>query len=302
MRLKKLCQALLYPSTAWLLLLLPGATVLLLGTMLLFGTQSIPAYLSYALATYALTVVCLRIPRLVHWVQRLQQRNPYIQRWRKDPHLRVNLSLLGALLWNAGYAALQLGLGVVHHSFWFYALAAYYFSLAWIRFFLIRYSSRNQPSANLSAEWRHYRTCGWVFLLMNAAISGMIVYMITQERTVRHHFITTIALAAYTFFTFIKACIQLKKYRRYQSPVFSAAKAVSFTAACVSMLTLESTMLTTFQGEEMTVTVQKRFLSISGFCVAAMILAMAIYMIIQGTKQLKKNSYKRKEERTNATE
>lgn len=298
MCLKKLCKALLYPSAACLLLLLPGATALLLWTMLFFGARSIPAYISYVLATYTLTVVCLRIPRIVHRVQRLQQQNPYLQRWRKDPRLRVNLSLLGALLWNTGYAALQLGLGVVHRSFWFYALAAYYFSLAWIRFFLIRYSSRNKPGADLTAEWRRYRACGWVFLLMNAAISGMIFYMIARERTVQHHFITTIALAAYTFFTFTKACIQLKKYRRYQSPVFSAAKAVSFTAACVSMLTLESTMLTTFQSAEMTATVQKRFLSISGFCVAALILAMAIYMIVQGTKQLQNQ---KKEETIHAT-
>jgi hypothetical protein len=53
--------------------------------------------------------------------------------------------------------------------------------------------------------------------------------------------ITTIAMAAFTFSTFIIAIINLVRYKKYKSPVYSAIKIVSFIAGCVSMLTLETT-------------------------------------------------------------
>jgi hypothetical protein len=53
------------------------------------------------------------------------------------------------------------------------------------------------------------------------------------------------------------------------------------------MLTLESTMLTAFSDETMTATEQKWMLGATGGVISAMIVAMAIYMIVSGTKKLK---------------
>ena len=99
--------------------------------------------------------------------------------------------------------------------------------------------------------------------------------------------ITAIAMAAYTFFSFTMAIINVVKYRRLHSPVFSAAKAISFASACVSMLTLTSTMLTTFSDESMDATTQKLMLGGVGAAVVAVVTTMAIYMIVKGTKELK---------------
>ena len=99
--------------------------------------------------------------------------------------------------------------------------------------------------------------------------------------------ITAIAMAAYTFTAFTVAIVNVVKYRKYNSPVFSASKAISLAAALVSMLTLESTMLTTFADETMTTTTQKWMLGATGAVITALIVATAIYMIITGTKKLK---------------
>jgi hypothetical protein len=52
------------------------------------------------------------------------------------------------------------------------------------------------------------------------------------------------------------------------------------------MLTLESTMLTTFRDETMTAVAQKWMLGATGSVISLFIVATAIYMIVVGTKKL----------------
>lgn len=99
--------------------------------------------------------------------------------------------------------------------------------------------------------------------------------------------ITTIAMAAYTFTAFTAAIVNLVKYKKYESPVFSATKAIGFASACVSMLTLTSTMLTTFRDGTMDALGEKLMLGGVGFAVSGVVLVMAIHMIVTGTKKLR---------------
>ena len=94
-------------------------------------------------------------------------------------------------------------------------------------------------------------------------------------------------MAAYTFVTLTVAIVNIVKYRKYNSPVFSASKAISLAAALVSMLTLESTMLTAFRDGTMTALEQKWMLGATGGVISALIVATAVYMIVVGTKKLK---------------
>ena len=139
----------------------------------------------------------------------------------------------------------------------------------------------------MQRELKKYRACGWIFLVMNLALSLIVFFMVYWNRTFEHHMITAIAMAAYTFTSFTFAIINVVKFRKYNSPVFSASKAISLAAALVSMLTLESTMLTAFRNETMTMTEQKWMLGATGAAISAVIVAMAICMIVRGTKKLK---------------
>lgn len=288
MKAKRIGKALLYPPLAVMIPLLPISIAAVVCSMLLIGEDTVPAYISYALATYTLTVWCLRIPRLIRGVKRIRRENRLVVRWFEDERLRFGITLLATFLWNAGYAALQFGLGATHRSFWFYSLGGYYLSLAVMRFFLMNYLRRYEPGEKLARELHIYRACGWIFLVMNLAISLIIFFMVYWDRTFSHHEITTIALAAYTFMSFIFAIRNALKYRKSASPVLSASKAISLAAAGVSMLTLESTMLTTFGGDDMSVGNRRLMLGISGGAIAAFIVAMAVIMIVNSSKQLKK--------------
>ena len=195
--------------------------------------------------------------------------------------------MYGTLVWNTAYALLQLGMGFWHHTFWFFSLAGYYLCLAVMRFFLARYVTKHRAGERMREELIRYRLCGWIFLFMNLTLSLMVFFMVYWDRTFVHHEITTIALAAYTFTAFAMAIVNMVKYRRYNSPVYSASKAISFAAACVSMLTLESTMLTTFGDGSMDALTRNVLLGCTGGAVSVLVVTMALYMIVSSSKKLK---------------
>lgn len=284
---KKLGKSLLFPHIAIMLILLPVAIVFLVYAMIFMGTDSIAAYISYVLAFYTLTVWCCKIPKLIRFFKIFKDKNKYARLWQDDARLRVNVSLYGSLMLNTAYAVFQLGLGFYHASFWYYSMAGYYISLAIMRFFLVQHTSRHKPGEKMQEELIKYRNCGIVFFVMNMALSVMIFFMVYWNRTFRHHEITTIAMAAYTFTSFTLAIINVVKYRKYNSPVFSASKAISLAAACVSMLTLESTMLTTFDDGTLDILGRQIMLGASGGVVSVFIVAMAVYMIVQSNKKVK---------------
>lgn len=283
----KLGKALLFPHIAIMLVLLPLATVLLVYSMVFLGTTSPVAIASYVIAFYTLTVWCLRLPDVIRSVKNFKDENKYARLWLEDTHLRVKVSLYGSLVINTAYALMQLGLGFYHSSFWFYSLAAYYFVLAMMRFFLVRYTGKNKPGERMRDELVRYRACGIIFFIMNLALTLMIFFMVYFDRAARHHEITTIAMAAYTFTSLTMAIVNIVKYKKYNSPVYSAAKAVSLASASVSMLTLEATMLTTFDKGELTVFGRRLLLGLSGGAVSVFVLTLAVVMIVNSTKKIK---------------
>lgn len=284
---KKIGKALLFPHIAIMLALIPIATVCLVFSMIYIGVKTVPAYISYSLATYTLTIWCFKIPKLVRFIRNFKDENKYVKLWLSDTHLRTNITMHGSFLWNVAYAVMQLGLGFIHSTFWFYSLAGYYLCLAFMRYYLVQYISKNKPGEKMRMELVRYRTCGWIFLVMNMTLTVIIFFMIYWNRTFEHHEITTITLAAYTFTSFTMAIISLVKYRKYNSPVLSAGKAISLAAACVSMLTLESTMLTTFDDGTLNLTARSIMLGATGAVVSIFIIVMAIYMVVQSNKKIK---------------
>lgn len=284
---KKIWKALLFPHIAVPLLLLPICTAGLVYSMMMTEETNPVRIACYVLSFYTLTVWCVRVPKIIRFFKKMKEENRYMHRWLTDVRLRINVTLSGNVVWNGAYAVLQLGLGVYHKSAWFYSLALYYTSLAVMRLFLVRYTLRHRPGEKLREEWHRYCVCGWVFLVLNLALTVMIFYMVVRNRIVEHHEITTISMAAYTFTSLTMAIVNVVKFRKYNSPAFSASKAISLTAACVSMLTLEGTMLATFSGADMTVQTQQLFLGLSGIAISAFILVMAIYLIAHGNKEIK---------------
>ncbi len=285
---KKIFRKLLYPPVVLLILLVIIAAAMLTYVFAAADVSPVLKYGAYGLSSYALAILCLRIPAVIGLWKRLRQRNAFLRRYRSDVRLRAKISLGSSLVFNLAYALLQLCLGIYHGSVWFYALACYYFLLALMRFFLARETARSAPGENRFRELLLYRFCGILMLLMNLALSVIVGYIVWQGRSFRHRKITTIAMAAYTFTALTLAIVNTVKYRKYQSPVLSASKAISLATASVSMLTLEAGMITAFGGDG-DFQFRTYMTGATGAAVCLFVLGLAIFMIIRSTNEMKES-------------
>ena len=284
-KLKRLIFKILFPHTAVILLLIPVSAVMLLYAFTEKKLVSAVQYAAYGLSAYTMTVLCAKAPVLYKKARAIKQENKYAVLYFSDAALRVKISLYGSFMIIVLYAVMQLGLGFINHSVWFYALAGYYLLLAAMRFLLLKNSRNESLGKNLYREYLNYRLCGIILLLMNITLSVIAFYIVSQNKGFTYHYIMTISMAAYTFTVFTTAVVNLIRYRKYNSPVISASKIINLVAAFVSMLSLETAMFTAF-GEGNSPNFRKIMTACTGAAVCVIVLAMAIYMIDHSTKQL----------------
>lgn len=259
------------------------------------GDKSFFSYVAYFLSAYAMIITVTGIAEIVNAVHRGFDNLPLVKKLRSHPLgdrildddiFRSELTLCGGLFANLLYVALNVFSGIRYRSAWFITLAFYYLLLSIMRAMLVRYVHRKPLGVDIPAELRYYRACGAILVLMNQALIGIVVYMVYLNRGFSYPGLLIYAMATYTFYITISAIVNVIKYRKRGSPILSSAKAISLTAALVSMLSLETAMLARFGGG------QPRFRQImtgvSGAAVCVIVLSIAVYMIANSTKQLKK--------------
>lgn len=228
--LKKIGKVMFFPHILVVFVLFILAMGFLLFSMIYFGTEHIVSYVSYVISFYALVVLCVRIPQIIKLFKKIKNENKYVLKYRQDPNLRIKLSLYGTFFINITYSIFQLCLGIYHKSFWFYSMAIYYALFSIVRFYLLNFTKKNKLGVDILGEYKRYNFCGWVMLLMNIAVTIIIFFIIYFGKTFYHHEITTIALAAYTFLSFGLSIFSFIKYRKYNSPMYSAAKSLNLVS------------------------------------------------------------------------
>lgn len=286
-KLKKLGLSLLFPHPALIGLFAVVSAVLLIYTFMRNHSEHPVAYVTYVFSFYSLCVLCVRIPTIIRFFKNLKNNNKFLGMYARDAALRIKISLYANFGYNAAYAVFQLALGLRHSSVWYFAFAAYYIVLAIMRLFLLRDVRSTAPDQDMRAQWSRYRFCGIMLVVMNIALS-IIVWMISvQGHEVVHHQITTIAMAASTFTLMTLAIVNMVKYSKFKSPLFSAARMISLATSAVSMLTLENAMLSAFSAAE-----DAEFNSLmrllTGLAVSIFVLSMGIYMIVLASKRINK--------------
>ena len=286
--MKKRWNAILFPP-AWITVLFGlSAFALLIASAITLDSAHAVSILSYAMSFFALILISLRIPDMARVVARFRTENAYYLAYAGDVKIRMRISLCGAVFFGGAYSLFQLCLGFKHHSVWFYAMAGYYALVSGMRLILLRFIFDHAPGENRRAEWSKYQLCGALLMLINLALAVFLAYFIAKIRVFRHHEITTISMAVYSFCALSLAITSTIKYKKYQSPVYMAAKIISLTAASVSMLSLENAMLTSF-GETNDVIFHRVILGASGGAIMLMVMSFSVYMMINASKHLRLN-------------
>jgi len=184
---------------------------------------------------------------------------------------------------NLLYVAMKLITGIYYRSAWLVWLAIYYALLAVLRFLLIRGLNEQNEAKAL----HRYRLCGVMLLFMNQALTALVVFIIQQNRGFHYPGMLIYVMAAYAFYSVIMSVVSIVRTRRLNNPILSAAKAVSLVTAMVSMLALETAMLSQFGGDD-TSSFRQIMTGALGGAVCTIVLAMAVYMVWNANKKLNK--------------
>lgn len=286
---KKIIRKLLFPHPAVLWITGLSSAVLLPYSFIAAQTTDVLSIASYVLSFYALVIICLRVPDIIRFVIRFKTENKYAVLYSSDMRLRMNISLYGSFSFNAVYSVFQLGLGIYHASVWYYAMALYYLLLAVMRLLLARHTTLHIPGEQQTAEWKKYRFCAVCLLIMNLVLTIIVAYFVGRIRIFRHHEITTIAMAAFTFTSLTMAIVNVVRFRNSTSPAYAAVRAISLVTSIVSMLTLENAMLTAF-GQDNSLIFHQIMLGMTGLVVILLLNGIAIHMIMTARNHLKKQS------------
>ena len=93
-------------------------------------------------------------------------------------------------------------------------------------------------------------------------------------------------LALYAFYAMVVSILNLAKFRKVGSPILSAAKVLNFVAARMSILCLQTAMISRFStnGEEY----RKLMNAITGGFVYGIVVVIAVYMLLHSRKIRKK--------------
>lgn len=289
MEWKKLIK-LLYPPVWIIALLVPICTAALIYTFI-GGYEAHPvAYFTYVLSFYTLTVVVMRCIKVVPKQYRAAKKkiydNPIGNRYFTDHKFKTHVTLYRNLAVNILYVGVNIASGFLYHTSWFFVLAFYYTILAVMRFLLVRFVNRVGIGTNRFKELRRSRLCGYILLTVNLALSAAVLMILYQNKGYEYHGILIYIMAAYTFYVTTVAIVNLVKYRKLGSPVMSMTKIISMAAALVSMLSLETAMLSEF-GRDLSTENRQIFIMLTGAGVSIIIVAMSVYSIVKNSKEIK---------------
>lgn len=250
---------------------------------------------SYLASAYALIITITGLPYIKTAAESGKKRideHPLMEKVRSsaiggkfltDIRFRTGILLFRRFFINLLYIAMKLAAGIYYRSTWFIALAIYYCLLAAMRMMLIRRVNVRDEELEL----RRYRLCGIMLLFMNQALAGIVIFMVQQNKGFDYPGLLIYAMALYSFCAVISATINFVKTRRHKSPILSAAKAIDLVAAMVSILSLETAMVARFGGNDAPM-FRKTMTAATGGGVCTIVIFMAILMIVQANKNLKK--------------
>ncbi len=151
-----------------------------------------------------------------------------------------------SLAFNVAYALGNGIIGFFNHSWWFITVGAYYTVLAMTRFSVLQVKRR--VSGNYDTELFARRMTGILLVVLSFCIVGVNILSAVKDRGTAFHKIVMITIATYTFTKITVSIIGMVKAKRSASPVLKTLRNISLADACVSIYTMQRSMLVSFPG------------------------------------------------------
>ena len=290
---RKLIDKLKNPAPVFAIAVFVIAVALIAASIALvaLGVEGAWTYLIFALAAillgYAVWLAAKCAHSLKKFVAQWTQRHIPEDSLLHDYGYRTVLMSALALAINIGYAVLLAVMGIVYHSIWYGALAAYYIFLSADRLYVVA-SARRQRKRGVDLggreQLRTYAICGASLVVLAAAMSAAVAQMVMDDSHSDVARWMAIATAAYTFYKVISAAVNFARSKKHTDHAARALRNIGLADALISIVSLETTMLGVFgTSGELNI-----FKAISGALACAATVAIGAAMMVVAVRKLRR--------------
>ena len=265
-----------------ILLLSAICTVALVYIFLYHREQTAFAFAVYPLSAYTFVCLCVRAPNMVRRIKAWTTGNSRMQKFRGDTEKSFRHSLYRGQVINFGYGTYKIISGVVYGSAWIGGDGIYHVMQGVIQLYQIL---RRRKTMSMVEQWKSYRLCGFLILLLHLTMTGLVFQMVNLGRAADHPGFMIFATAAFTFYKITSAFVKVAKDRKHDYPVDSSVRMLKLSQAIFAMFSLQVSLLHVFgTGERW-----EFWLNAASGCTACfLVVSMGIYMIWRGSRDMKK--------------
>ncbi len=294
---KMILYRLIHPAKWILYIFSPVSFAALIFIFATNQEDSFAAYPIFVLSAYSLTILIAALPslagRLIQVKVNFCNHSRLIEKisstafgslYLNDHLFRSSINIYQGMAVNFAYMLFRFVAAVQYHSVWFFSMAVYYLVLCMMKAYLV-FGYRHRKQKDQAYEIRCYRRTAGMLFLLNIPMGGMIILMIQTDSGFTYPGYLIYLSALYTFYMMILSVINLIKFRKMGSPIISAAKVLNFVSALMSVLGLQTAMISrfSFEGEEY----RKMMNTITGTVVFATVMVTVIVMFIRSSKSKK---------------
>ena len=264
------------------------------------GALAIIAYILFGVAgislAYSVYLIIPLFPKMKTGIISFLESREFTRLILRNFGFRTVIFAIGSFVMSLLFSGFNAYMGISNRSIWYGALAAFYIALAFLRGGVLAYHKSRIGKKTQNDEYvkaKVYRNSGIITLILNIALSSAIAQMIFSDAHFTYMGWTIFAYAAYAFYKITMSIIALIKAHKQTDLTVRAIRNINLVDALVSILALQTALLTMFSEGEVNISIFNTF---TGIVVSLLSVGIGIYMIISANKKMKEIQ---KENKTN---
>lgn len=264
------------------------------------GVLAIIAYILFGIAgvslAYSVYLIIPLFPKMKSGIIAWMEKRNFTHLLLRNFGFRTVIFAIGSFLMSLLFSGFNAYMGIKNSSIWYGALAAFYIALAFLRGGVLAYHKSRIGKKTQNDEYvkaKVYKNSGIITLILNIALSSAIAQMIFSDAHFTYMGWTIFAYAAYAFYKITMSIIALIKAHKQTDLTVRAIRNINLVDALVSILALQTALLSMFSEGEVNISIFNTF---TGIVVSLLSVGIGIYMIVSANKKMKEIQ---KENKTN---
>ena len=266
-------------------------SLVMVGVGLENGALAIISYILFGVAglslAYSVYLIIPLFPKMKTGIISFLESHEFTRLILRNFGFRTVIFAIGSFLMSLLFSGFNAYMGIKNQSIWYGALAAFYIALAFLRGGVLGYHKKRVGKKIQNDEYikaKVYRNSGIITLILNIALSSAIAQMIFSDAHFTYMGWTIFAYAAYAFYKITMSIISFIKAHKQEDLTVRAIRNINLVDALVSILALQTALLTMFSEGEINISIFNTF---TGIVVSLLSVGIGIYMIVSANKKMK---------------